>query len=293
MLYLIQYPYAPMISFNVMQNYSAYNCDFYFMDKRLSSHKMKWKIYGSTGPTPTYAPPGTTDTPTHPLGMNYMRFANGSGIMSQFLVKMYSFVTLVYIVRFNKIPTLGLQSSPFVLWASYPSIDYPTIFVTGKGNNTAQLNVGSIQNPTGSGQTQNAYGCVSPPKTTDGPIITTGKTYMITMTANRTNQSDIYSLNSLTVGAALLTDLQNDPSLLRQTSARVWPNPKSLDNPDSGASDFFLITGDANCQFDLFSLQMYDYVLSGENIGHAANGDWATPTPNGINSQPTDQNPYI
>jgi hypothetical protein len=45
MLYLIQDPYAPMISFNVIQNYSQYNCDYPFMDKRLSSHKMKWKIY--------------------------------------------------------------------------------------------------------------------------------------------------------------------------------------------------------------------------------------------------------
>lgn len=292
MLYLIQDPYAPMISFNVVNNYSDYNCDFYFMDKRMSSHKMRWKVYNGNGPTPAYAGSSPSSS-VFPLGLSYMRFVNGSGIMSQFLVKVYSFVTLVYIVRFNKIPTLGLQSSPFVLWASYPSIDYPTIFLTGKGNNTAQINVGSLQNPTGTGQTQNAYGCVSPPKTSDGPIVTSGKTYMITITANRTNPSDIYTLNSLTVGAGLLTDIQNTPSSLRQTSPLVWPNPKSLDNPDSGASDFFLITGDSNCQFDLFSLQMYDYVLSGENLSRAANGNWPVPAQNPVNSQVTDQNPYV
>jgi hypothetical protein len=292
MLYLIQDPYAPMVSFNVINKYADYNCDFYFMDKRLSSHKMKWKIYGSTGPTPAYSP-SQADTPTFPLGLSYMRFANGSGIMSQFQLKIYSFVTLVYIVRFNKIPTLGLQSLPFILWPSYPSIDFPSIFVTGKGNNTAQINVGSAQNTTSNNTTTNAYGCTSPPKTNDGPIITSGNTYMITMTANRTTASDIYSLNSLTVGAALLTDLQNDPNSLRQTSPLAWPNPRSLDNPDSGASDFFLIGGDANCQFDLFSIQMYDYPLTGANLAHAANGDWAVPAANPVNSQATDQNPYV
>ena len=293
MLYLIQDPYAPMISFNVMQNYAAYNCDFYFMDKRLSSHKMKWKIYNGNGPTPSYAPAGTNDSPTYPLGMSYMRFANGSGVMSQFQIKVYSFVTLVYIVRFNKVPTSATQSNPFILWSSYPSIDYPTIFLVGKGNNTAQINVGSLLNPTGTTTTSNAYGCTSPARSTDGPLITAGQTYVITLNANRTNASDIYSLNSLTVGAALLSDLQNDPTLLMQSSPVVWPNPKSLDNPDSGASDFFLLTGDANCQYDLFSLQMFDYSLSGDNLGHVANGDWAIPPANAANAPATDQNPYI
>lgn len=291
MLYLIQDPYAPMVSFNVVQNYQDYNCTYPFMDKRLSSHKMQWKIYNN-GPTPNYYSPGVANPSDFPLNLSYMRFANGSGIMSQFLLKVYSFVTLTYIVRFNTVPGLGLQSSPFVLWASYPSIDYPGIFLVGKGNNTAQINVGSIQNPTGNTQTQNAYGCVSPPKTSDGPIISSGNTYIITMTANRTNPSDIYSLNSLTVGAALLTDLQNNPSALTKTSPLVWPNPRSLDNPDSGASDFFLITGDANCQFDLFSLQMFDYEVSGENLGHVANDDWPMIPPNAPTTPLINQNPY-
>ncbi|NDB84902.1 MAG: hypothetical protein EB127_19690, partial [Alphaproteobacteria bacterium] len=287
MLYLIQDPYAPMISFNVIQNYSAYNCDFYFMDKRLSSHKMKWKIYNGNGPTPSYAPAGTLDSPSYPLGLSYMRFASGSGVMSQFQLKIYSFVTLVYIVRFNKVPVSGMQSNPFILWSSYPSIDYPTIFLIGKGNNTAQISVGSLLNPNGTTTTTNAYGCTSPPKTTDGPIIRQGETYIITLSANRTNPSDIDSLNSLTVGAGLLSDIQNKPALLQQSSALVWPNPKSLDNKDSGASNFFLISADANCQYDLFSLQMYDYVLTGANLGTAANGNWPAPAPNPSTSPAT------
>jgi hypothetical protein len=262
------------------------------MDKRLSSHKMKWAVYQGSGPTPEYSP-NDEDTPTFPLGLSYTRFAAGSGLYSPFLVKIYSFVTLVYIVRFNKLPNAGAQSDPFVLWPGHPSIDFPTIFVVGKGNNTAEISVGSFQNPTNTVQSPNAYGCVSPPKTTDGPTVTTGGTYIITMTANRTNASDIYSLNSLTVGAALITDLQENPDSLVKSSPLVWPNPRHLADPDSSNSNFFLIRGDANCQFDLFSLQMFDYVLSGDNLKHVANADWAIPTPNAPNSQSTDQNPYV
>jgi hypothetical protein len=292
MLYLTQDPYAPMISFNVIKDYASYNCDFHFMDKRLSSHKMKWAIYGGSGPTPAYSPTDD-DTPTFPLGMSYTRFAAGSGLYSPFLFKIYSFVTLVYIVRFNKVPNAGMQSDPFVLWSGYPTIDYPAIFVVGKGNNTAEISVGSFQNPTNASQSQNAYGCISPPKTIGGPTVTTGGTYIITLTANRTTASDIYSLNSLTVGAALVTDLQEDPASLVQSIPLVWPNPRHLDNPDSSHASFFLIRADANCHFDLFSVQMFDYVLSGENLKHVANADWAIPTPNAPNSQTTDQNPYV
>ena len=109
MLYLTQDPYAPMISFNVVKDFASYNCDYHFMDKRLSSHKMKWAVYQGSGPTPAYAP-NDDDTPTFPLGMSYTRFASGSGLYSPFLIKMYSFVTLVYIVRFNKVPAAGMQS---------------------------------------------------------------------------------------------------------------------------------------------------------------------------------------
>jgi len=292
MLYLTQDPYAPMISFNVVKDFASYNCDFHFMDKRLSSHKMKWAIYAGSGPTPAYSP-SDEDTPTFPLGMSYTRFAGGSGLFAPFGMKIYSFVTLVYIVRFNKLPNAGVQSDSFVLWPSYPTLDFPTIFLVGKGDNTAELSVGSFQNPINTVQSQNAYGCISPPKTTGGPTVTTGGTYIITLTANRTNASDIYSLNSLTVGAALLTDLQENPESLVKSTPLVWPNPRHLDNPDSSYSHFLLIRGDANCQFDLFSLQLFDYVLSGDNLKHVANSDWAIPTPNAPNSQATDQNPYV
>jgi hypothetical protein len=290
MLFLIQDPYAPMISFNVypQQVYLSYNCDFYFMDKRLSSHKMKWSVFNNSGPTPSFST-DNKDSPTYPLGMNYMRFAGGSGIRSQFELKIYSFMTLVYIVRFTKVPASGIFAEPFVIWGP---ADYPTIFVVGKGNNTAQLQVGSGLNKTGT--TEIISGSVrAPPRSTDGPTITAGGTYIITLNANRTNASDIYSLNSLTIGAALLSDLQSDPSMLRKSSPVVWTDRTSLDNPNSSSGGWFLVTANSDCQYDLFSIQMFDYILAGVNLGHVANGDWAKPAPNPANSSATDQNPYV
>lgn len=288
MLYLIQDPYAPMISFNVIQNYENYNCDFYFMDKRLSSHKMKWSNFNNSGPTPSYST-DNKDSTTYPLGMSYLRFAGGSSIRSQFQVKVYSFMTLVYIIRFNKVPGSGEVVEPFLLWGP---IDYPSIFVMGTGNKTAKLQIGSAQNKTGTTEITN--GAVrSPPKSTDGPTITEGGTYIITLNANRTDASDIYSLNSLTIGAALLSDLQIDPTKLQKSSPVVWTDRTSLDNPNSGSGGWFIVGGAANCQFDLFSIQMFDYILAGENLGHVANGDWAKPAANAPNSAAEDQNPYV
>jgi hypothetical protein len=120
-----------------------------------------------------------------------------------------------------------------------------------------------------------------------------GGTYIITVNANRTNPSDIYSLNSLTIGAALLSDLQSDPSMLRKSSPVVWTDRTSLDNPDSSSGGWFIVTGNPICQFDLFSIQMFDYILAGDNLRHVANGDWAKPAPNPENSSVTDQNPYV
>jgi hypothetical protein len=31
---------------------------------------------------------------------------------------------------------------------------------------------------------------------------------------------------------------------------------------------------------DLFGIQMYDYILTGDNLKHAAKGDWAITPPN-------------
>jgi hypothetical protein len=237
---------------------------------------MKFGIYAGNGPTPTYVGK-STDTDRFALGKSYMTFNQGSGIWSQFQLPMYSFMTMIFIVRFNTVPSSGSQTTPITFWAAYPSIDYPTILLVGQGNNTAQLSVGSLVNLTSTNATSNAYGCTSPPKTKDGPIITAGKTYVITLKALRKSEGDLTTLYALQVGAATLSDLQNDISSLKETSPLAW-NPTSLARP--GLANSLFIVGEAASQFDLFSIQLFDYTVTGENLKHVVNDDWAVPAPN-------------
>ena len=270
-LFLLQDPYAPMISFETRQNFANYNCDFPFCDKRLGAHKMKWATYGATGATPNFI--GTSrDKNKYTLRKSFMEFRNGSSIWSQFLIKIYSFMTMTFMVRFTTLPANGIRTSPFILWASAPNIDFPTIFVTGIGGNKATVNVGSLMNPTGG---TNAYGVTSPSLTTNGPTVGLNETYIITLKAIRGTENDITTLKSLKVGAATVSELQRDPTKLKESSELFWSNSRQLDNPDTSSSLFFLInTHTGAVQYDLFSIQMYDYVLSGENLRTSAYDSW-------------------
>lgn len=282
-LYLLQDPYAPMISFEARQNYSDYNCDYVFCDKRLSSRKMKFAVYGGVGPTPNFV--GTSkDKKKYTLGKSFLEFRAGSAMMSTFLLKIYSFMTMTIMVRFTSVPASGVKMPMLILWASYPSIEYPSIYVTGLGGNIARLDIGSAFTPNGGGPS--AYGVVSPPMTSSGPTIGVNRTYLITLRAIRSVEGDISSLKSLQIGAAPIADLQKNPSLLKESSPLTWANPKHLDNPDSGASLFFLFnsnnifTQTVGCNYDLFGINLYDYYLTGENLRHAALNDWAQPVKN-------------
>jgi hypothetical protein len=185
---------------------------------------------------------------------------------------------MTYMVRFTTLPGNGIRTRPFILWASYPNIDYPTIFVTGIGGNKATVNVGGLMNPTGG---TNAYGVTTPSLTTNGPTIGLNQTYIITLKAIRGTENDITTLKSLKVGAATVSDLQKDPSKLKESSELFWANSKQLDNPDNNSSLFFLLATDQGAiQYDLFSIQMYDYVLSGENLRTTAYDAWPQPATN-------------
>ena len=276
-LFLLQDAFAPMVSFEARQNYGDYNCDFPFCDKRLGSHKMKWATYGATGATPNFV--GTsTDKNKFTLRKSFMAFRSGSAMWSQFLLKIYSFMTTTFMIRFTTLPANGIRTAPIILWASYPNIDFPTIFVTGIGGNKATINVGSSLNPMGG---TNEYGVTSPSLTTNGPTVTLNQTYIITLKAIRGVENDIKSLRSLKVGAATVSDLQKDPSKLTESSELFWSNSKQLDNPDNSSSLFFLLTTQQGAvQYDLFSIQMYDYILSGENLRTAAYDRWPKAAPN-------------
>jgi len=274
-LYLIQHPYAPMIKFAARPNHTNYGCDFSFCDKRLSSHKMKFAIYNNSGPQLINIPDvDKQPNPIYNMDKSYMKFTNSSGIYSKFLIKLFSFATMVFRIRFNSLPLNGIISTPIILWASYPSLDSPSIFLTGTGNNTARLSVGGRDNKSQNQSSPSAYGVISPPLSTNGPTIKTGIEYLITLKVIRTNQNDIDTVSSLQVGAASVSQLKDSPSNLVESSIVTWPNKQHLENKASNVSRFFLITADNSISFDLFSIEMYDYILSGDNLQHAAEMDW-------------------
>jgi hypothetical protein len=269
MLYLTQDPFAPMLSFEVRQNYSSYGCDFAFCDKRLGSHKMKWQNHGWGGPQINFV--GTSkDTSQYVLGKSYMTFANQCAINSMFLMKLYSFVTLTAIIRFQTVPAEGVSESPIVFWGT--SGFYPSIRIDGIGGGQATVNVGmpdfmkSANPPPPSG---------TPMPSSDGPTISEGSTYMITLNMIRTNPSDIYSLNAISIGAALLSDLQTDPSNIQTSTPITYSPSTNLENPDSSSSSFMWVRVSNTMTYDLFAIQLYDYPLTGTYLQNAALDNWA------------------
>jgi hypothetical protein len=268
-LCLTQDPFAPMLSFEVRQDYTSYGCDFAFCDKRLGSHKMKWQNHTWGGPQVNFV--GTSkDTNQYVLGKSFMTFTNRCAINSMFLIKLYSFVTLTMVVRFQSVPAPGTIESPLIFWGS--SGFYPSIRITGIGNNQATVNVGVPEFMKASNPPRPAG---NPEPSSDGPTITAGNTYMLTLNMIRTNPSDIYSLNAISVGAALLSELQNDPSSIQTSSPVTYSPNTTLENPDSSASSFIWVRVDGTMTYDLFSVQLYDYPLAGTYLQAAALDNWA------------------
>ena len=270
-LYLIQDPYAPMISFQVVQNYGKYNAQFYFMDKRLSAHKLRWVgAYGS--PPPPAFVGNSTDTMTFPLKRSYMQVRGNTGLWATFLLKLSSFTTMTIMARFTSFSST--LSAPLVFWASYPDVSYPSILLTGNSNGqTAKLNIGDMFQPDG-GTT--AYGVVNPPMTKDGPTVELNTTYIITLKMVRSLENDINSLYGMQIGAAKLSDLQSStatPSMLKESSILSWGNKLHLNNPTGTSSHGMLIRSERS-SYDLFGIDMYDYSMPFDKLRTAAKGTW-------------------
>jgi hypothetical protein len=123
--------------------------------------------------------------------------------------------------------------------------------------------------------------------TTSGPVIEVNETYLITLNAIRGSEGDVNTLNALKVGAAKISDLRKDAGSMKYSQPLVWPNKNNLDDPNSTTAGYMLIKSEGgfmqrtwSTDFDLFNIQMYDYMLDGENMKHAAKGDWPIMSPN-------------
>lgn len=265
---LIQDVKAPMIKFAARPNYSKYGCDYPLCDKRLGSNKMKFMPYQNNGPAVVpvldYAAGSTYD-----LEQSYMSFKSGAGVMSKFYLNLSSFKTMVFKVRFTRLPPNGVNVTPFVLWPSHPSIDFPTIFLTGKGGNMAQLNVGSFMNQTLNNMPVSGYGVNYAKMGIDGPTIDLNTTYFITLKIDASSSGVVTGLK---VGAA---NIDSDPAgVLKESSVNTWPNSANLENTMVGVSRFIFVKSEQNVEFDLYSIELYDYDFVGSPLQTSANLDW-------------------
>lgn len=265
MCFLTQEQHAPMISFNVEFEYQKYNSPYVFCDRRLGSHKMAWASYISS---PTWVFRGnSTDTNKFPLGLSYASMVGG-GMFSDFSIKRYSFQTMVFIVRFTTLPPNGQTGDFMIFWPSDWSYGAPALFVETNDNITR------IVLRTGSGVIVDVN---NTPVSENNPQITTNVTYIVTlrMTREQEGQSIKFTpMKSMRVGVGLLSVLRGNTSGLTESNEFQYAVGKQLEDPNSNLSNRLLLPPAPNCQYDLFSIQLFDYPITRDTLKIIANNDW-------------------
>ena len=98
-----------------------------------------------------------------------------------------------------------------------------------------------------------------------------GVPYLISLRVTRVNESDIYSVLGLAVGAEQLSVLQKDASKLQYTANVSFPRPAAFSNPDSMESRNLVI---GNGDIDLTWVHLYDYYLDTPGVAREVNNDW-------------------
>ena len=222
-LHLTQEPYAPMISFQVYRDPQNFRADFNFADKRLGSHRMKWAAL--TG-TPGWLYIG-------PLGLPIVRLRPDSSIkMDSFT--MNSFITMSILMTFNSLP------NNFVNMEEYISIGSLSIRCIGNGT----YGQGVLQVYNGELRTVG--------------IVKKGIPYLIILRIHRADESNMYSVNGLSIGIQELIVLQGDPTL-------DYINiPFSSDSQPRN-----MIVG--NGDIDIAWIRLYDYYLNQDGIKREVN----------------------
>jgi hypothetical protein len=125
----------------------------------------------------------------------------------------------------------------------------------GVGNQVASVNVGTFD---GSVMTK------------DGPLVSPGIPYLLTLKVLRKNELDPGSIEAIQVGVGNLRELQKNPDVrkfIRESSALGLPNIASEEPA------YFRIQSE-NMGFDLFWIHMFDYILNGDNLYREARADW-------------------
>ena len=109
------------------------------------------------------------------------------------------------------------------------------------------------------------------PKTTNVQTVRQGVPYLISLRVTRMNESDIYSVIGLTIGAQELSTVQANPSSLTYNAEVRFSNPRAFSNPDIMESRTMII---GNGDIDVTWVRLYDYFLDSTAIKREANNSW-------------------
>lgn len=233
-LCLTQDPYAPMISFQVYRDPQDFGADFNFADKRLSL-MMKW------GPLS-----GTPGWVYRNVKIPFVKFRRDSSMKLQSSFKMYSFITMTILMRFNSLPNNFVNMEEYI--ALPGQLGKIALRVIGNGT---------------SGQGVLQLYCESEtPRTTTVATVRQGVPYLIVLRIHRTNEYDIYSVNGISVGAQELAVLQENPSTI-EYAPLLFSDPSTFSNPNTRESRSMVI---GNGDIDIMWVRMYDYLLNSKGI---------------------------
>lgn len=244
-LSLTQEAFAPMISFQVYREPQNYGADYNFADKRMGAMKMKWTSSAGT-PSWSYSTDG-------PLALPYVNFKENSSMRMLANFKLYSFMTMTMLVTFNAMPNNSVNTQNFI---TMPGNGVPSIVLELSGTGTyGQGRLRIISNGVASSYTA--------PIVQDTP-------YLLSFTVNRGDQTDIYSVNSVSLGIESMNVLQNNPVINYNTNLS-FSDPSAYSNPDSGESRTMIV---GNSDINVTWIRLYDYYLDTTAITREVRNDW-------------------
>jgi hypothetical protein len=263
MCHLTKEPFAPMIEFESYGNYSDYGAPISFCDKRLSGNKLQWNF---TGGKPTMVQAPATPTTEFPFAKSYQQFVTNTGIMSKYGMKLASFLTMTMLIQFDAMPNNAANIPNFTYFYNAARNQYVLLELMGTGDyNTAKMRLNFQSRTRGFS------------KIVEGPTLTAGVKYLITLRMLRGNDTDIFSLNGMQIGAAPLSDLQKDGSKLQESAilAPTWPSgvfdKTVFDDPNDGGS-YAQHIGYAGMR--VYWTHFFDYNMDAAAIKREANQDW-------------------
>ena len=250
MLTLSRHSFAPMFSFEVEKHPAKYGCDFPFCDQRFGGFKMKWKPKPGGGPSWNYSVVPNED---FPFGKSMMIFQGGpgGGIISNFSMKLYTFMTMTVLLSIQSIVPNGTDNI-IVLESSLGQI---SIQITPVSARSVQV-----------GLSTSKHG-----KTTDGPVLQLGRIYMLVVRMLR-DEHDIQSLDSIQIGAATLKTLQVKPEELKESKPLLFKDPLQLENANTTNAYTMAIGG--NSTMVIYWIRFFDYFMKPQHLKEEADDNW-------------------